>query len=321
MKKQLIALLLVAVLCVGLLPASAFASTIVDRGACGDHASFVLDADGTLTVSGTGTMEGSFNKLPVKNVVIENGITGIGDWAFQSCKALTSITIPDSVTRIRTNAFDYCPNLQTVYYQGTKSQWENIVIEAGNDALLNANIVYAAADPVTVGPFTDVSPDSYYADAVLWAYNSGVTDGTGLTTFGPGETCTRAQVVTFLWRAMGKPEPKSTVNPFTDVTANDYFCKPVLWAVENGITDGTTDTTFSPQTTCSYAHILTFLWRTMGEPNKTGEGQWYADAAAWANANRLTADTAVAADIMGRCPRADVVTFLYRALVSPTAKQ
>lgn len=115
-------------------------------------------------------------------------------------------------------------------------------------------------------PFTDVPADAYYHDAVLWALDKNVTTGTSKTTFSPSATCTRGQVVTFLWRAMGCPEPASTENPFTDVTESDYFYKAVLWAVEKGVTNGTTDTTFGPNGTCTSAHVVTFLWRANGKP-------------------------------------------------------
>ncbi|MBQ6261636.1 MAG: InlB B-repeat-containing protein, partial [Firmicutes bacterium] len=112
-------------------------------------------------------------------------------------------------------------------------------------------------------PFTDVYKSDYYYDAVVWAFNAEpqVTDGTSPTTFSPKNTCTRGQVVTFLWRVMGCPEPKTKNNPFADVKESDWFYKPVLWAVEQGITDGTSPTTFSPKTTCKNSHILTFIWR------------------------------------------------------------
>ena len=163
----------------------------------------------------------------------------------------------------------------------------------------------------TVLPFEDVDPYAYYAEAVAWAVDQNITTGTSDTTFSPEDYVTRGQAVTFLWRAMGQPEPVSTFNPFTDVSETDYFCKPILWAVEQGITTGTSATTFSPAETCTYAHILTFLWRMLGEPNKTGEGQWYEDAANWANRIGLTSHTQAANDPSLPCPRQDVVTFLF----------
>ena len=166
-------------------------------------------------------------------------------------------------------------------------------------------------------PFEDVKHDDACHDPVLWAYNYGITTGTSETKFSPEASCTRGQVVTFLWRSVGEPEPMTTDNPFTDVKESDYFYKAVLWAVENEITTGTSATKFSPDTTCSYAHILTFIWRAFGEPGKTGEGEWYADAMSWAEKTAMlngffTNDS----DPMAECPRGAVVTFLYRSVGS-----
>jgi len=165
-------------------------------------------------------------------------------------------------------------------------------------------------------PFTDVPASAYYAPAVRWALANGVTTGTSDTTFSPADTCRRGQVVTFLWRAMGKPEPKSTANPFRDVAASDYYYKAVLWAVEQGITNGTSDTTFSPDDTCTTAHILTFLYRAMGRPGNTGAAVWYEDAGAWCAREGLLADTGLSVSPEVNCPRAAVVTCLYRALAA-----
>ncbi len=115
--------------------------------------------------------------------------------------------------------------------------------------------------PMPESPFSDVTGGEYYYDAVLWAAGSNITTGTSATTFSPNDTCTRAQVVTFLWRLFGCPEPTSGNNPFTDINSSAYYYDAVLWAVENGITDGTSATTFSPDATCTRGQIVTFLWR------------------------------------------------------------
>ena len=157
--------------------------------------------------------------------------------------------------------------------------------------------------------------DDYFYDAVVWAFTADpqVTDGTTPTTFSPANTCTRAQVVTFLWRAMGQPEPETKADPFTDVAETDWFYKPVLWAVEKGITDGTTPTTFSPKSTCRNSHILTFIYRAVGEPNKTGQGTWWTDAYNWANFNSLLKGSYTGDyDINADCPRANVVYYLHQ---------
>lgn len=124
----------------------------------------------------------------------------------------------------------------------------------------------ATAMAASTNPFTDVPYGTYYHDPVIWAKDTGVTSGTSATTFSPTATCTRGQVATFLWRSQGQPEPKSTVNPFTDVKSGDYYYKPVLWAVEQGITSGTSTTTFSPNATCTSGQVVTFLYRANGSP-------------------------------------------------------
>lgn len=191
----------------------------------------------------------------------------------------------------------------------------------GNQVTRTAVIKAVASVPTT--PFTDVAEDSYYYDATVWAYNAKpqITDGTSATTFGPNKICTRGQVVTFLWRAAGCPEPKSSSNPFTDVKTSDYFYKPVLWAVEQGITDGTAPDQFSPAVTCKNSHILTFIWRALGEPGKTGNGTWYTDAYNWATLNQLLSGTfAGSFDINDQCPRKNVVTYLYRYYTMSNSK-
>ena len=120
--------------------------------------------------------------------------------------------------------------------------------------------------------FNDVKPGDYFYDAVNWAVEKGITTGTSATTFSPNASCTRAQIVTFLWRASGSPEPKTASNPFTDVAANAYYCKAVLWAVENGITTGTSATTFSPGAPCTRAQGVTFLWRANGRKAASAAG-------------------------------------------------
>ncbi len=164
----------------------------------------------------------------------------------------------------------------------------------------------------SVAGFTDVSPSDYFADAVVWAKNTGVTTGMTETLFGPSGTVKRGQAVTFLWRANGKPEPSSAANPFKDVKSTDYFYKAVLWAVENGITNGMSATEFGPDNNVKREQMVTFLWRAMGSPAKTGNGAYYDDAVSWANSLKLLDGTANAFRVGDECPRADVVTYLYR---------
>ena len=170
-------------------------------------------------------------------------------------------------------------------------------------------------------PFTDVTTRDYYYDAVKWAVDRGITSGTSRNTFSPDAACTRAQVVTFLWRAAGCPQPASRSNPFTDVHADDYFYDAVLWAVETGITNGTSAKTFSPDATVTRAQVVTFLWRANGQPAAGNSGfidvsgnDYYAKAVDWAFTNGIT--TGVSRVAFGpdtACTRAQIVTFLYRA--------
>ena len=179
-------------------------------------------------------------------------------------------------------------------------------------------------DPVETNPFKDVPDGKYYTDAVLWAvaHDPQITNGYSDGTFRPDQVCTRAQVVTFLWRANGCPEPESTVNPFSDVKASDYYYKAVLWASENNITTGRTSTTFDPTGECTRAHVVTFLWRAAGSPNPTSTtnpfkdvpaGKYYAKAVLWAlETGVTTGKTANTFNPDDECTRAHVVTFLYR---------
>ena len=168
---------------------------------------------------------------------------------------------------------------------------------------------------VDANPFKDAAKSDYFYDAVIWAYENGITTGTSATEFSPFSTCTRGQVVTFLWRTLGKPEPSSTKNPFSDVKADDYCYKPILWAVEKGITNGTSETEFSPNDNCTNAQIITFIWRALGKPADTGSDVWYLDAVNWAKDSELLSGTGSAFENSAYCPRANVVTYLYRALV------
>ena len=171
-------------------------------------------------------------------------------------------------------------------------------------------------------PFTDVPEGSYYEDAVIWAVDKGVTGGTSATTFSPDGICTRAQAVTFLWRAAGSPEPKTSTMPFTDVKADSYYHDAVLWAVEQGITAGTSATTFAPDLNCSRAQIVTFLYRAAGSPAVSGSpafsdvapDAYYAKAVKWAQANGIT--SGIGGGLFGsndNCTRAQIVTFIWRS--------
>ena len=169
--------------------------------------------------------------------------------------------------------------------------------------------------------FRDVKQSDYYYDAVKWAVEKGITEGTSIDTFSPGASCTRAQMVTFLWRAAGSPTPNSTVNPFKDVSSSDYYYSAVLWAVENGITSGTDAETFSPGGTVTRGQTVTFLYRAAGSPAVSGgsfsdvaANAYYAKAVAWANENGITSGTGNGKfGPKADCTRAQIMTLLYRA--------
>ena len=173
---------------------------------------------------------------------------------------------------------------------------------------------------VEISPFSDVSTSAYYYEAVKWAQEKGITGGIGNGLFGPNQPCTRAQIVTFLWRAAGSPEPKS-MSSFSDVSADSYYAKAVAWAVENGITTGTGDGKFSPDATCTRAQSVTFLFRAIGklvdskaEFSDVLTDSYYANAVAWAVVNGVT--NGIGDGLFGpdnSCTRAQIVTFLFRA--------
>ena len=183
------------------------------------------------------------------------------------------------------------------------------------DSQVEVQTVYAEAG----GPFSDVTWSDYFYDAVTWAKDNNITGGVGNDLFGADRSCTRAQIVTFLWRAAGSPEPKGAVN-MTDVPADAYYAKAVAWAIENGVTSGTGAGQFSPDATCTRAQGVTFLYRAAGSPAVTGSAgfqdvsgsDYFAAAVAWAKANDIT--DGVGNGLFGSknsCTRAQIVTFLY----------
>ena len=183
--------------------------------------------------------------------------------------------------------------------------------------------VFEKDAPISKHPFLDVPAGAYYEDAVVWAVDKGITSGTNATTFDPNGTCTRAQAVTFLWRAAGSPTPKTKLMPFPDVPVGSYYWNAVLWAIEQGITEGTSYLTFSPNDSCTRAQIVTFLWRSKGNPAVSGNAPftdvapdaYYAAAVTWAEKNGITGG--IGNGLFGSnntCTRAQIVTFLYRAM-------
>ena len=287
------------------------------------------------------------------HIEIPGTVTEIGNWAFSGCDALKSISFGKYMSSIAFCSFSKCTNLTDVYYGGTQPQWAEIKIDSNNDPLIGATIHYNAdipntpdtkpeptptpgptdkptpTPPVTPTPsptstpkFTDVKSGAYYYDAVIWAVKKGVTSGTGNNKFSPNASCTRGQIVTFLWRAAGSPDPVSSANPFSDVKPSDYFYKAVLWAVENNITSGIGGGRFGPGGACTRGQAVTFLWRAEKSPNASAgslfsdvkSGSYYEKAVDWAVSKNVTSGTGngkFSPD--ASCTRGQIVTFLYRA--------
>lgn len=224
--------------------------------------------------------------------------------------------LPDTTTVVANRAYTW------IFTPDDTTNYESISGE-----IVLYNFVDTPYFPAIIGDtskfnFHDVTRFDYFYDAVKWAVDHDITSGTGRFTFSPNAACTRAQTVTFLWRAAGSPRPVSTVNPFTDVHYGDYFYQAVLWAVENGITMGTSATTFNPDATVTRAQVVTFLWRANGQPAAWNSGftdvradAYYAKAVAWAVQNGITTGTGFGVfSPDAACTRAQIVTFLYRYL-------
>ena len=279
---------------------------------------------------------------------VPDGVTRIDGYAFHNCVDLTDIEIASSVRTICAGAFEGCTGLTRLTFDGKAPQvgrsdtsqaapFENLTAlaeypsscrtswtDAAKESMgstLTWEEYDAGSEPIE-NPFVDVSESDYYYAAVLWAYSNNITSGKDATHFQPDAACTRAQVVTFLWRANGQPEPASTENPFVDVSKDSYYYKAVLWAAEKGITSGKNATHFQPDATVTRAQFVTFLWRAEGKPAPKGDnpfvdmanGQYYTDAVVWAYENGITSGKdATHFQPDANCIRAQVVTFLYRA--------
>ena len=274
------------------------------------------------------------NSLEV--LVIPDSVVFIGDHAFQECFNLTEVIISENIQEIEDGAFASCKKLSRIYFSGDAPLLaENVFLNVRADAFYPHDnstwtedvqknyygkmtwIPYNSANP-----FRDVPLDAFYEDPVLWAVEKGITSGTDATHFSPSQSCNRAQVVTFLWAAAGKPEPERTDNPFTDVPKGSYYERAVLWAVENGITSGTDATHFSPGASCTRAQVVTFLWAAAGKPAAAGahpftdvpDSAWYAQPVRWALENGITSGISPTQFGAGKaCSRAQVITFLYGA--------
>ena len=274
----------------------------------------VKTSSGSSSGGGSGS---SAKTYAVTTPAVENGSVSVSTKSAAQGSTVTITVTPDS---------GYALDRLTV----TDAKGAAVAVTALGDgkytftmpaAQVTVQASFALSAPATVGGFTDVAANAYYADAVAWAVEQGVTSGMTATTFAPNADCTRAQMVTFLWRAAGSPKAESSTTSFTDVDAGAYYYDAVLWAVEKGITTGTTATTFDPDAVVSRGQTVTFLYRAAGAPAVTGNGTftdvpvdaYYADAVAWAVEKGITnGTTATTFDPNGACTRAQIVTFLYR---------
>ncbi len=281
--------------------------------------------DGSITIVGC---FGDNGTLTVPNMIAGDPVNTIAAGAFVGNAALKEVILPDSITTVEEGAFG----------TGVKVTWNNRTKDDSKDDPADDPIDDPADDPSPIDVdtdvdlddptivdsivFDDVNPGDYYYSAVKWAVEKKVTDGVKKNVFAPTTKCTRAQIVTFLWRAAGTPKTDGS-NRFADVRTTDYCYDAVMWAVENGITDGTGATTFSPNDVCTRAQVLTFLWRYLGEKKTNGtvnfsdvaKTAYYYDAVVWAVENGVTSGTsATKFSPNSGCTRAQAVSLMYRAI-------
>ena len=268
----------------------------------------------TLPEGLTAISKEAFKDSHVMKLSLPNSVTAIGDRAFSGCMRLDVLQLPAGVKSIGEAVVDGCRSLRKVLFLGDEEAWKAVSLGGGNQKL---NDLLRNAD----GGFFDVPETEWFHASVKWAAERNVTGGVGSGRFGANDGCTRAQVVTFLWAANGKPEPKNADNPFTDVAEDAWYLKPVLWAVENGITTGVSDTEFGPDRTCTRGQIVTFLYAAAEKPAVDAENpfldvaasDWYLKPVLWAAAEGVTGGIGEGKfgpnDV---CTRAQVVTFLYK---------
>ncbi len=291
----------------------------------------------------------------IEEVVFQEGFDSIGVRAFMNCTGLKTVVFPTSLRMLWGQIFDGCTALESIYFTGDSPIDGEQGVNSGGpvfgdynedrepaDTRITANVYYPADNETWTeenraeyggsvtwvpynpeNPFRDVPLDAFYEEPVLWALENGITTGATEDTFNPNSQCLRAHVVTFLHRAAEYPEPASTTNPFTDVKTTDFFYKPVLWAVEKGITNGVSATEFGSYAVCNRAAVVTFLWRAAGSPEPESASNPFTDVKTtdffykpvlWAVENGIT--NGLSATEFGPtapCNRAQVVTFLYRA--------
>ena len=316
-------------------------------GICGEEVTWSWEpGTGTLSIEGTGRMYdySAAECLPwygyrneITAAVVGEGVTSLGDYAFYG-SAVEQVSLPENLKWVGAEAFAGCENLAELTFRGDApsfgvNAFENTTLTAwypGWNSTWTGEVRQNYGGSITwcpIGslPFVDVPIGSFFYDAVAWALDMGITTGTDATHFTPQGECQRAVVVTFLWRAAGSPEPAAAGNPFIDVKESDWYYKAVMWAIGEGITEGTSATTFSPEAVCNRVTVVTFLWRYMGEPRASTEsgfadvvpGAWYEAPINWAVENGVTNGMGGGLfNVLGVCNRAQVVTFLYRTFAA-----
>lgn len=284
-------------------------------------------ATGTVTISATPVTNASLNaaqKAAVKDAkvvdlsIVSNGKT-ISTFNGGSLVVTMPFTLPSGVSGDQI----------VVYYLSDKGELEacSTSYAGGKVTFTTSHLSKYVIGTVTTGsdmPFVDVAAGAWYYDAVKWAVDNNITAGVSATSFAPEQSCTRAQMVSFLWRAAGSPKASSGVNPFTDVAAGSWYYDAVLWAVDKGITAGIGDGKFGPEQTVTRGQTVTFLYRYAGQPASANNGtpfvdvpagEFYTAAVQWAVNNGITAGTtATTFEPLSNCTRAQIVTFLYRDL-------
>ena len=343
--KRLIALLLMLVACLSFFPAALADTGIVASGRCGDHLTWTLDEEGTLTIAGSGPMWAQiecpeqiypWKKLrgEIRTVNLEDGVTSIGSRAFYGCSVLNTARIPSSVSSVRAEAFQYCYSLESVsilnsrceIFQGTETLGFPGTVKIYG---LKGSTAQAYAENCgyrfeLFNPFVDVTEDKYYFEAAVWAYCHipKISAGADDTHFDPNSICTREQAVTFLWKACGAPEPASAVNPFTDVEEGKYYCRAVLWAYENEIAGGSEEGRFGVGQACTREQAVTFLWKACGAPEPVSAvnpftdvktDKYYGKAVLWAYENEIAGGVSESKYGVGQdCTRGQLVAFMFK---------
>ncbi len=300
--------------------------TYDSQGNLASSTSNSTNAEGKLEFSSdlrwTWSQDGKLSKqtLTMKYADDEGGIDTTEQFANLTYDSAGRIAAVESANLRYVYTYDEAGNNTKVQIIGL---WEDGQEEETGEFTFTYEPIDTGTEPQPATGFVDVPADAYYKDAVDWAVAKDVTAGTSATTFSPNRPCTRAQVVTFLWRAMGEPAAQSA-GTFTDVSADSYYAKAVDWAVEKGITAGTSKTTFSPDQPCTRAQVVTFLWRAMDKPQEMNGADLFTDVPAdsyffqavqWAVNHEVTEGTSKTTFSPNQsCTRAQVVTFLYRAL-------